>query len=355
MLAIDAHLDLAMNAVLWDRDLKLSAHETRQIERSEGMTEKGRCAGTVGIPDLRAGEFGLVFATVLARTNQGLNSGIDFRTQDNSYAQAQGQLALYREFERQGIMRMIRTAADLTQWKSEWDANPATTPIGYVLLMEGGDPIVEPEQARGWFDDGLRMVGLAHYGPSQYAYGTASAGPITPRGKELLKVMDEVGMIQDMSHLTDQSFYEALDLFQGPIFASHSNCRALVPGDRQISDDMIKRMVERDAVIGAVFDAWMLQPNWERGVTTNENVTIATVVDHIDHVCQIAGNADHAAIGTDLDGGYGIEQTPKDLDTIVDVQNVADILRNRGYAEADVAKIMHGNWLRFLERALPAN
>ena len=158
--------------------------------------------------------------------------------------------------------------------------------------MEGGDPIVEPEQARGWFDDGLRMVGLAHYGPSQYAFGTASAGPITARGKELLKVMDEVGMIQDMSHLTDQSFYEALDLFQGPIFASHSNCRALVPGDRQISDDMIKRMVERDAVIGAVFDAWMLQPNWERGVTTNENVTIATVVDHIDHVCQIAGNAE---------------------------------------------------------------
>ena len=355
MLAIDAHLDLAMNAVLWDRDLKLSAHETRAIEKAEGMTDKGRCTGTVGIPDLRAGEFGLVFATVLARTNQGLNSGIDFRTQDNSYAQAQGQLAIYREFERQGIMRMIRTAADLARWKAEWVAHPDKTPIGYVLLMEGADPIVEPAQARLWFEDGLRMVGLAHYGPSQYAYGTGSTGPITERGRALLRVFDEIGMIQDMSHLTDQSFYESLELFSGPIFASHSNCRALVPGDRQMSDDMIRRMVERDAVIGAVFDAWMLLPNWERGVTTNENVTIASVVDHIDHVCQLAGNANHAAIGTDLDGGYGIEQTPHDLDTIVDVQKIPDLLRDRGYVEEDIAKIMHGNWLRFLERALPAS
>jgi membrane dipeptidase len=354
MLLVDAHLDLAMNAVLWDRDLKLSAHATREIERAAGMTKKGRCAGTVGIPDLRAGEVGLTFATVLARKNQGLDSGIDFRTQENAYAQAQGQLALYRELERQGIFRMIRTAADLASWRAAWEADSATAPIGYVLLMEGADPIVEPEQARLWGEDGLRMVGLAHYGPSQYAFGTASAGPLTERGRELLRVMDEVGMIQDMSHLTDESFFEALDRFQGPIFASHSNCRALVPGDRQLSDEMIRRMLERDGVIGAVFDAWMLQPNWERGVTTNEHVTIANVVDHIDHVCQLAGNADHAAIGTDLDGGYGIEQTPNDLDTIADVQKVPALLRERGYSDEDIAKVMHGNWLRFLERALPA-
>lgn len=353
MFAVDAHLDLAMNGVLWNRDLKLSAHETRELERAEGMTEKGRCAGTVGLPDLRAGEIGLVFATVIARKNHGANSGIDFRTHDIAYAHAQAQLALYRELERQGAMRMIRTAGDLAAWKAAWDADPATAPIGYVLLMEGTDPIVEPEGARGWWEDGLRMVGLAHYGPSAYAFGTGSAGPLTAKGRELLRIMDEVGMIQDMSHLTDESFAEALDRFSGPIFASHSNCRTLVPGDRQITDDMIRRMIERDAVIGAVFDAWMLQPHWERGVTTNEHVTIATVVDHIDHVCQLAGNADHAAIGTDLDGGYGIEQTPRDLDTIADVQRIPDLLRARGYAEADVAKVMHGNWLRFLARALP--
>jgi membrane dipeptidase len=354
MFAVDAHLDLAMNATLWNRDLKLSAHETRKLETAEGMTDKGRCVGTVGLPDLRAGEFGLVFATVIARKNHGLGSGIDFRTHEIAYAHAQAQLTHYRELERQGELRQIRTVSDLTAWKAEWDADPTAAPIGYVLLMEGADPIVTPEGVRGWWDDGLRMVGLAHYGPSAYAFGTASAGPFTDKGRELLGIMDEIGMIQDMSHLTDESFYESLERFHGPIMASHSNCRALVPGDRQLTDDMIRCMIERDAVIGAVFDAWMLQPNWERGVTTNENVSIDTVVDHIDHVCQLAGNANHAAIGTDLDGGYGTEQTPHDLDTIADAQRIPDLLRARGYAEEDVAKIMHGNWLRLLQRALPA-
>jgi membrane dipeptidase len=354
MLVVDAHLDLAMNALMWNRDLALGALETREIERAEGMTAKGRCAGTVGFPDLRAGEIGLVFATVIARKNHGQDSDIDFRTHEIAFAQAQGQLAYYQELERQGVIRLVRNQADLEEWRAAWDADPAHAPFGFVLLMEGADPIVQPEQARLWWDDGLRIVGLAHYGPSAYAFGTGSAGPLTAKGRELLRVMDELGMILDVSHLTDESFHEAFDRFQGPVLASHSNCRALVPGDRQLDDAMIRRLIERDAVIGAVMDAWMLQPGWERGVTTNEELTLAAVVDQIDHVCQIAGNARHAGIGTDLDGGYGIEQTPRDLDTIADVQAIPDLLARRGYGEADIASIMHGNWLRLLRRALPA-
>jgi membrane dipeptidase len=167
--------------------------------------------------------------------------------------------------------------------------------------------------------------------------------------------MDELGMILDVSHLTDESFHEALDRFQGPMLASHSNCRALVPGDRQLDDAMIGRMIERDGVIGAVMDAWMLQPNWVRGETTNEHLTLEAVADQIDYVCQLAGNSRHAAIGTDLDGGYGIEQTPNDLDTVADVQKIPELLRKRGYEEADIAAVMHGNWLRLLERGLPMN
>ena len=221
--------------------------------------------------------------------------------------------------------------------------------------MEGADPIVAPEQARLWWDDGLRMIGLAHYGPSAYAFGTGSAGPLTEKGRELLRIMDELGMMLDVSHLTDESFHEALDRFQGPVLASHSNCRALVPGDRQLDDAMIRRMIERDGVIGAVMDAWMLQPDWVRGVTTNETLTLQAVADQIDHVCQLAGNGRHAAIGTDLDGGYGIEQTSNDLDTIADVQKIPHLLRTRGYGEEDIAAVMHGNWLRVLKRGLPAN
>lgn len=354
MLVVDAHLDLAMNALMWNRDLSLGALETRRIEREAGMTEKGRCAGTVGLPDLRAGGIGLVFATVIARKDHGQGSGIDFRTHEIAYAHAQGQLALYRELERQGAVRLVRTQADLAAWRTAWDANPATAPFGFVLLMEGADPIVDPEQARLWWEDGLRMVGLAHYGPSAYAFGTGSAGPLSGKGRDLLAVMDELGMILDVSHLTDESFHEALDRFTGPVLASHSNSRALVPGDRQLDDGMIRRMIERDGVIGAVMDAWMLQPDWVRGVMTNETVSLEAVADQIDHVCQVAGNARHAAIGTDLDGGYGIEQCPHDLDTIADVQKIPDLLRKRGYGEDDVALVMHGNWLRLLGRALPA-
>jgi membrane dipeptidase len=353
MLVADAHLDLAMNAVMWNRDLARSAHETRAIERAEGMTDKGRCAGTVGFPDLRAGEIGLIFATLIARKNHGENSDIDFRTHEIAHAQAQGQLAYYQELERQGIIRLIRTSRDLGAWRSAWEVDPENAPFGFVLLMEGADPIVEPEQARQWWDDGLRMVGLAHYGPSAYAFGTGSAGPLSEKGCALLRIMDELGMMLDLSHLTDESFHQALDLFHGPVLASHSNCRAMVPGDRQLDDAMIARIVERDGVIGAVMDAWMLQPGWIRGETTNERLTLEAVVDNIDHVCQVAGNSRHAAIGTDLDGGYGIEQTPNDLDTIADVQKIPSLLRERGYGERDIAAVMHGNWLRLLEQGLP--
>ncbi len=353
MLVVDAHLDLAMNALLWNRDLELDAHVTRTLERNAGMTEKGRCRGTVGFPDMRRGEVGLVSSTVIARKNHGQNSGIDFRTQEIAYAHAQGQLAYYRELERQGTIRIIRTRSNLANWHRSWEADPGSAPFGFMLLMEGADPIVEPEQARMWWDDGLRVIGLAHYGPSTYAFGTGSAGPLTDKGRKLLRVMDDIGYILDLSHLTDQSFHEALDRFTGPVLASHSNCRSLVPGDRQLDDTMIRRLIERDGVVGSAMDAWMLQPDWVRGVTTNDRVSLADVVDHIDHICQLAGNSRHVAIGSDLDGGYGTEQTPRDLDTIADVQRLSNLLRQRGYGEGDTASIMHGNWLRFFAEALP--
>jgi membrane dipeptidase len=349
MLLIDGHLDLAMNALLWNRDLRKSAHAIRADE--QGMTQKGRAAGTVGFPDMRRGKVAITFATVIARTRSGRGSEIDFRTHEIAYAQAQGQLAYYRELERQGVLRILADWPAVAAHVEHWRRDPDRAPLGIVLSMEGADPIVEPTQLPLWWEDRLRIVGLAHYGPSAYAYGTESVGGLTMEGRELLKLMERSGVILDVSHLSDDSFWQALEIFHGPVLASHSNCRALVPGDRQLSDDMIRELIERDAVIGAVLDAWMLQPGWIRGVTTNERVTLDTVVDHIDHVCQLAGNARHAAIGSDLDGGYGIEQTPRDLDTIADLQRIPDLLRQRGYAQPDIEAVMHGNWLRLLQRA----
>jgi membrane dipeptidase len=237
-------------------------------------------------------------------------------------------------------LRLIRDARTLEAHLTEWEAGDgAGRPVGLVLCMEGADPIVEPGEVGRWWNDGLRVLALAHYGPSAYAHGTESVGPLTDWGRAILPLME---------------LAEALERFGGAVLASHSNCRALVPGDRQFTDDQLRQLIARDAVIGAAFDAWMLRPGWVKGATTNERVTLRTVVDQIDHVCQLAGNARHAAIGTDLDGGYGREQSPADLDTIADLQQIPALLRERGYAEDDIAGIMHGNWRRLLARALPA-
>jgi membrane dipeptidase len=170
----------------------------------------------------------------------------------------------------------------------------------------------------------------------------------------LLKEIDRLGMILDVTHLSDDCFREALAHFSGPIWASHHNCRALVPHQRQLSDEQIRLLIERGAVIGAALDAWMIVPNWMRGQTTPQSagVTLATLVDHIDHICQIAGNAKHVGLGSDLDGAFGHEQTPMDVNTIVDVQRIPDLLRARGYSEQDATDFASGNFLRFLRGAL---
>jgi membrane dipeptidase len=184
--------------------------------------------------------------------------------------------------------------------------------------------------------------------------GTGDSGPLTAKGIELLKEFGRLGMILDATHSSDPSFYQALDLFAGPVMASHNNCRALVPGDRQFSDEQIKLLIQRDAVIGAAFDAWMLQPGFVIGKTEGNVVPLAAVADHIDHICQLAGNTNHVAIGTDLDGGFGTEQSPGGLETIADLQKLDGIFAQRGYTPADIDGIFHGNWLKFFSKNLPA-
>jgi membrane dipeptidase len=218
--------------------------------------------------------------------------------------------------------------------------------------MEGADPILEPSQVEEWWELGLRAIGPAHYGRSHYAHGTGVDGPLSEKGVALLKEMSRLGMILDVTHLSDQSFFQAIELFDGPVLASHHNCRALVPGDRQLSDEQIRMLIERDAIIGSALDAWMLYPNWKRGETTPDVVGLDAVADHIDHICQLAGNTKHCAIGSDLDGGFGTEQTPRDLDTVADLQKLDPILASRGFSNTDIDAIFHANALRFFSRAL---
>ena len=351
MLLVDAHLDLSMNALGWNRNLDMEVHDIRKSEA--GMTGKGRGLGTVSLPELRKADVGLSVATVICRTGRAGNPLPGVACQEIAYAQAMGQLAYYRVLESQGKVRMIGDREQLDAHLAQWESDRAGAPLGFILGMEGADPIVEPEQAAEWWENGLRVVGPAHYGVGVYSHGTATEGGLMPEGRALLGAMDDLGMILDLSHLAEEAFWESLDLYGGRVLASHNNCRALVPGDRQFSDEQVSAISARDGVIGVALDAWMLYPRWIRGVTPPSVVTLDAVVDHIDHVCQIAGDARHVAVGSDLDGGYGIEQCPYDLDTISDLQRIPDLLSARGYHLGEIEGIMHGNWIRLFREALP--
>jgi membrane dipeptidase len=351
MLLFDAHLDLAWNALDWNRDLLQSVAEIRASERD--MTGKGRGKNTVSFPEMRRAQVGICIATLLPRLLRETMPPLHrFRNMTSAYAAAYGQLALYRSLTEQGILRWIKTARDLDEHVRAWRGpNASAAAIGFILSMEGADAVLSPEQVSEWWEAGLRIIGPAHYGVSPYAHGTGTVGGLFPQGPTLLKAMERAGMILDVTHLSDQCFDEALDIYGGPVLASHHNCRALVPDQRQLTDEQIKRLLSRGAVIGAALDAWMLYPGWIRGETKPEVVGLEAIIDHIDHVCQLAGNARHAALGTDLDGGYGTEQTPRDLDTIVDLQRIPDMLARRGYSTADIEGICHGNWVRYFRDA----
>lgn len=351
---VDGHLDLSMNALEWNRDFRWSVQEIRDSEK--GMTDKpDRGKGTVSFDAMRQGNIGLCVATQIARYVKKNNPIPGWHSPEQAWAQTQGQLAWYREMERAGEMVQITNSSDLKDHLESWNNNEGKKPIGYILSLEGADSLVTLNHLHIAYGYGLRAVGPAHYGPGTYAQGTDARGGIGTKGRELLKEMELLGMILDATHLGEDSFPEALGLWKGPVWASHNNCRKFNPHNRQFSDEMIIQLVERGAVIGVALDAWMLVPGWTVWESDPDKlgVTLEMVIDNIDHICQLAGDSHHVAIGSDLDGAFGKEQCPADVETIADLQKIPGMLRGRGYKEADVENIMSGNWIKFMMKNLP--
>lgn len=361
MLIIDSHLDLAWDAMQWDRDLTRAVHVIRQAEST--MLGKARGANTVSLPAMREGRVFVSFATLLARNTGSATPGIDYPSHAQCHSAARGQLLYYRYLETSGELRVIESLVQLDAHAAAWQAwdkkspdgrpTKGQPPLGIVISMEGADPIKDPAELADWHALGLRLLGPAHYGYNRYAGGTGTTRPLTPKlGPALLKEMRRLNIAMDCTHLCDEAFWQAVKLFDGPLLASHQNCRAIAPAQRQFSDEQLKVLIERDGVVGASFDISMVRAGWHYPSMNNlfhdKPVTMAEIVDHIDHICQMAGSARHCAIGTDLDGGFGREQSPRDLDTIADLQKMSGLLRARGYSAEDVEGIMHGNWLRFL-------
>lgn len=354
MLIFDAHLDMAWNACEWNRDLMKPVAEIRQFEKHFTDIVPGDC--TVSWAELRRGRVGITISTLLPRLNRKHAELTFFQSREADYASGYGQLAYYRAMCERGELRELPDLKTLNEHVAAWESDRTPDgqnglPIGFILSMEGSQPILHPEQIHEWYEAGLRILGPAHYGENPYCFGTGSEGGLKADGPALLKEMDKAGMLLDATHLADQSFWEALERFEGPVLASHHNCRALVPGDRQLSDEQIKALAQRGSVIGAAFDCWMIKPGWKRGVTDPKSVSVEDIVNHTDHICQLLGTTKHCGLGTDLDGGFGKEQTPHDLDTIADLGQYADILERRGYSSADIEGILYRNFLEFFRRA----
>jgi membrane dipeptidase len=351
MLIVDAHLDLSMNAMEWNRDLRLPVLTIR--DREKGMNDKpDRAKGTVAFPELRNGNIGLVVATQIARYVSAESKLKGWNSPEQAWAQTQAQLSWYRSMEEAGELIQISDQKGLTDHLQTWNSKK---PIGFILSLEGADSLVNIDYLHRAYGYGLRAVGPGHYGPGRYANGTDSTGSLNEMGRNLIKEMESLNMILDATHLCDEAFWDAMEIYNGVVWASHNNCRALVNHNRQFSDDMIKALIQKDAVIGGALDAWMMVPNWQKGISDPKamNCSLEIMLDHMDHICQIAGNANHIGIGTDLDGAYGKEQCPYDIETIADLLIVPSLLSKRGYTQIEIEKVMHGNWLRVMRRALP--
>ena len=352
-LIFDVHLDLAWNAIEYNRDQRWTQERLRR--REIGMSDHVfRSRSTVCFPEMRRGNVGLCVATQLARYVPYFGRLPGFASPEQAWAETQGQLAWYREMEGCGELVQIRNRsqldAHLASWLGDAPAAGVQRPIGYILSLEGADSIVSLKHLERSYGDGLRAIGPVHYGPGVYGHGTDDEGPLTPRGHELLREMERLGIILDATHLCDESFWDALDHFHGPVWASHSNCRALANWNRQFTDAQLKELIKRGAVIGMAMDAIMMVHGWAhlRSKPQDFGLKLEKICEHIDHICQLAGNTRHVGIGTDLDGGYGTEQTPLDVDSIADLANLDGLLAARGYTPADIEGIFHGNFVRFL-------
>ena len=361
-LIIDLHLDLAWDALFWNRDLTLTAHEVREQEEQDipqvaAGFDTGLCSVT--FPEMRRGSVGIMLSTIMSRIEpRYLNGRRDgMRTQEQAMAVGRGHLAWYQAMARRGDIKPVRGLNDLDEAVSAWE-NPAdNTPIYHILSMESADPIVDPDDVGFWWDAGLRVVGPAHFGHNTYIHGTFTEGGLKPAAKPLYKAMSDAGMILDITHMADQAVWESFDLWDGPIMASHCTCRSIVPGQRHLTDDMIRELIRRDGIIGLVFCQFFIDPEvqWENRPSRKTWVSkygMSGLLPHIENISNLAdGSLANIAIGTDMDGGFGAEITPTDVDTIADLQGLAGVLRQAGVNDGDINGVLQANALRFFRNA----
>lgn len=400
MIIIDAHEDMAWNMMAFGRDYTRSAHQTRQLE--EGTPTPGRNDDSLlGYPDYRRGRVALVIGSLFAspeRFSEGEWEKVVYRDTQHAHRLYLQQIDLYERLcgEHPDCFRQVRLRSDLDEVLAAWEKavdlpplpasgprnpdqpgladepadglpstgrdletdeapSPAGPPVGIVISMEGAEAIREPAEIEMWYERGVRSIGLA-WTATRYSGGSREPGPLTALGFELLERMAPLNLALDVSHMDEPAVLQALDVYPGPILASHSNAQALLRGaesNRHLSDRVLPALLERDAVIGIVGYNAFLKAGWKKSGGRREEVGLDRLVAQIDYVCQVAGDARHVAIGTDFDGGFGWQSVSYEIDTIADLQKLVPLLVEKGYTQDDIAAVLSGNWLGLLRRVLP--
>lgn len=361
-LIIDSHCDLAWNMLNFGRDYTRSAAETREKEKGTPVPEKNGDS-LIGWADYQRGQVAIVFSTLFAaplRSKEGNWDKICYSSYDEAHRLYLDQLRLYHQLtdSKPEHFRLILDAKALRGHIADWqDASKTARPVGLVPLMEGADGIRGVDELAEWHELGVRLIGLAWSG-TRYAGGTKEPGPLTDEGRRLLKAMADFNFTLDLSHMDEQSALDALDLYEGPIVATHVNCLALLPNfptNRHFSDRVLRGIIERGGVIGNVPLNSFLKTGWNRkNGSRREEVPLDVLAAHMDHVCQLAGDSLHCGTGSDFDGGFGLQSVPPEIDTVADLQKLMPLLAARGYSESDAANILGLNWLNFLRKNLPS-
>lgn len=360
---VDAHQDLAYNMLNFERDYLRSAYDIRKDEAGTDIIDNTGDS-VLGWPEFQKGQVAVIFSTLFVAPEQYKFSDAEkvaYRTADEARVFLQKEVDIYHQWEQNhpDAFQLIRKRGDVEKILMPWIDQPAqhpkvTHPIGLVLLLEGAEAIGQIQDLEHWQKMGVRIVGPVWAG-TRFCGGTHTSGGFTPEGYELLDFMNQLGLILDVSHMNEKSSLQALDYYPGRIIASHVNASRLVkedPRERQFSDETIQALLNRDGIMGAVMYNRFIKAGWKHTDGKHE-VTLDDLIAHIDHVCQMAGDTQHAGLGSDFDGGFGHDAIPSELDTIADLQKMVPLLQNKGYNEVDIQNIMGANWINALKIGLP--
>jgi membrane dipeptidase len=359
MIIVDAHQDLAWNILTFDRDYTQSAADIRLSEKGTHIPVFNDDT-LLGWPDYQRGKVALIFATLFAapiRAKLGEWDRQYYHDENEAYALYNTQLDAYYRLveENPNKFQLVLNQALLSDILAHWgDSSKQDHPVGLIPLMEGAEGVRHPSELEEWWQRGTRIIGPAWRG-TRFCGGTHEPGSLTKEGRALLDGMTELGFALDLSHMDEAAVFQSLDVYPGKIIASHSNARALLSHDhtnRNLSDRMIQGIIERDGIIGVVPFNRFLITGW-RTSDGREKVSLEHLAAHVDHICQIAGDAWHVGIGSDFDGGFGLQKTPSEVETIADLQKLAPLLSDKGYTVKDIEAVLGQNWIRFLKETLP--